>query len=90
MKKAREREHVVPVELIELEGRSLRRKAQGLMQSLVMLLAAGSMLIAASVWLTWALFTALATALSPALAGLIIGVVSLLLAGGFLWLSRKA
>lgn len=78
------------VELVELEGRSLRRKAQGLMQSLVMLLAAGSMLIAASVWLTWALFTALATALSPALAGLIIGVVSLLLAGGFLWLSRKA
>ena len=78
------------VELIELEGRSLRRKVQGLMQSLVMMLAAGSMLIAASVWLTWALFTALATALSPALAGLIIGVVSLLLAGGFLWLSRKA
>ena len=78
------------VELVELEGRSLRRKAQGLMQSLVMMLAAGSMLIAASVWLTWALFTALATALSPALAGLIIGVVSLLLAGGFLWLSRKA
>ena len=78
------------VELVELEGRSLRRKAEGLMQSLVMLLAAGSMLIAASVWLTWALFTALATALSPALAGLIIGVVSLLLAGGFLWLSRKA
>ena len=78
------------VELVELEGRSLKRKAQGLMQSLVMMLAAGSMLIAASVWLTWALFTALATALSPALAGLIIGVVSLLLAGGFLWLSRKA
>lgn len=78
------------VELVELEGRSLRRKVQGLMQSLVMMLAAGAMLIAASVWLTWALFTALATALSPALAGLIIGVVSLLLAGGFLWLSRKA
>lgn len=78
------------VELVELEGRSLKRKAQGLMQSLVMMMAAGAMLIAASVWLTWALFTALATAFSPALAGLIIGVVSLLLAGGFLWLSRKA
>lgn len=78
------------VELVELEGRSLKRKAQGLMQSLVMMMAAGAMLIAASVWLTWALFTALATAFSPALAGLIIGVTSLLLAGGFLWLSRKA
>jgi predicted phage tail protein len=77
------------VELVELEGLRLRQRARGLVQSLVMMLVAGSLLIAASVWLTWALFTALATALSPALAGLIIGVVSLVLAGVFLWLSRR-
>jgi predicted phage tail protein len=78
------------VELVELEGLRLRQRARGLVQSLVMMLVAGALLITASVWLTWALFTALATALSPALAGLIIGGVSLLLAGVFLWLSRKA
>jgi predicted phage tail protein len=77
------------VELVELEGRSLRRKAQGLVQSLVFMLAAGALLIAGSVWLTWALYTALATALSPALAGLIIGGVSIVIAGVFLWLGRR-
>jgi predicted phage tail protein len=77
------------VELVEVEGLRLRRRAKGLMQSLVMMLVAGGLLIAAAVWLTWATFTALATALSPALAGFIIGGVSLLLAGVFLWLSRR-
>jgi predicted phage tail protein len=78
------------VELVELEGRSLRRKVQGLVQSVVFLLAAGALLIAGSVWLTWALYIALATALSPAWAGLIIGGVSLLIAGVFLWLGRRS
>jgi predicted phage tail protein len=77
------------VELVEVEGLRLRRRARGLVQSLVMMLVAGGLLLAGAVWLTWATYTALATALSPALSGFIIGGVSLLLAGVFLWLSRQ-
>jgi phosphate/sulfate permease len=77
------------VELVELEGLRLRKRARGLVQSLVLMLVAGGMLLAGGVWLTWATYTALATALSPALAGFIIGGVSLVIAGVLLWLSRR-
>ncbi len=77
------------VELIELEGLRLRQRARGLVQSLVFVIVAGGLLLTGSVWLTWATYTALATALSPAVAGYIMGGASLIVAGVFLWLSRR-
>lgn len=80
---------VSATELVELEGLRLRQQVSGLIQSLVLMLVAGAMLVTAGAWLTWASFTALAAALSPAVSGFIMGGVSLLIAGVLLWLGRQ-
>ena len=77
------------VELFELEGLRFRLHLRALLQSLVFVLVAGGLLLTGTVWITWGAFTALSLAFSPALAAFMIGGVSLVLAGGFLWLSRK-
>jgi len=78
------------VELLEAEGKRLEltlRKtlvAGALLAVVAAVVGAG--MIAASGFLLWAFYLALAAYLSPALSALIVGLAAWLLLGGVLWL----
>ncbi len=76
------------LELLEAEGRSLRKATMNTGRALVLLFAAGLFLIAGAGLLAWALYQHLLTLTTPALSAAGVGLLVLLLGGVLLWLSH--
>jgi protein-S-isoprenylcysteine O-methyltransferase Ste14 len=77
------------VELVEAEARKLRTSVKGLVLSIVLILAAGLLILGAVGWLVAAAYLQLLTWLPPAGAAAVIGVMILLVAGGILWYAMR-
>lgn len=77
------------VELLEHESLSLRRRVSKTVIGFALKLGAIFLLIVGLVWLGWAGFAQLSTMLTAPLAGLISGMLMLILAGGLLWFSER-
>jgi hypothetical protein len=77
------------LELLEAEARALRSGAFRLGLSLALLVTAGILTLSAVALILRALYLYLAIILSPPTATLITGVVTLLVAGGLVWIARR-
>lgn len=77
------------LELLEAEGRSLRRATLKVGQALGLLAIAGLFVIAGASLLAWALYQHLLTITTAALSAAIVGLLVLVLGGGLLWLSHR-
>jgi hypothetical protein len=77
------------LELLEAEARALRSGAFRLGLSLALLVTAGILTLSAIALILRALYLYLAIILSPPTATLITGVVTLLVAGGLVWIARR-
>ncbi|PZA08859.1 MULTISPECIES: hypothetical protein [unclassified Meiothermus] len=77
------------VELLEAEAHRLRTSVKGLLLAVFLVLAAGLLMLGAVGWLVAAAYLQLLTWLPPAGAAALIGVVTLLIAGGILWYAMR-
>jgi hypothetical protein len=77
------------VELLETEGQRFQRRVSGLILAIGLKLGAVLLLLAGLAWLIWAGFIQLNTVLMPAASAAIMGLVSLVIAGGLLWASNR-
>jgi hypothetical protein len=77
------------LELLEAEARALRSGAFRLGLSLALLVTAGILTLSAVALILRALYLYLAIILSPPTATLITGAVTLLVAGGLVWIARR-
>lgn len=73
------------VELLEAEGRSLRRWTLEVGFTICLMLFSGLLVVAGLALAGWGLYQFLASAMSPPAAALVIGLVGLALGGGILW-----
>jgi hypothetical protein len=80
---------VALVDLLEAEGRSLRHATVRLGVSLVLFAAAGLIGAVGLCLCLWGLYQYLALSYGGVTAAVSIGVVSLLLAGGILWIAQR-
>lgn len=78
------------VELLEAEARKLRTNLRGVVVSLVLIGVAGVLLLGGLGWLVAAGYMQLRVWLDPAPAAALVGLGSILLAGGGLWWARKS
>jgi hypothetical protein len=77
------------VELLEIEGQRFGRRVSGLVVAIGLKLGAVLLLVVGLAWLIWAGFIQLNTVLVPAASGAIMGLVTLMFAGGLLWASNR-
>lgn len=77
------------VELLEAEARKLRVSVRGLVVSLVLIVVAGVLLLGGLGWLVAAGYLQLRVWFDPAPAAALMGLASLLVAGGGLWLALR-
>jgi hypothetical protein len=77
------------VQLVELQGLRVKRRAQNMMRAVVLNVVAVGLLLAGLVWLAWAGFMLLSVVFSPMLAGFMTAGVLLLLGSLCLWLGKR-
>jgi hypothetical protein len=77
------------VELFETESQIVRRRITGMALSVGLKLGASLLIVAGLIWLVWAGFAQLSVMLEAPAAAAIMGLVTLLLAGGLLWASER-
>ena len=77
------------VELLEAEGRALRRALLGAGVGLGLVVAATVLALAGLGLCVWSAYLYLGTLLEPALAALATGTLTLVLSGGLLWLALR-
>lgn len=77
------------LELLEAEGRALRKATLNTGRALALLVGAGVFLLAGAALLGWALYQYLLTLTTPSLSAAIIGLLALLLGGALLWFSHR-
>lgn len=78
------------VELIEAEGRSLRKETIEVGFRLGALFFAGVLFAAGVAMFGWAVYQYLLTIMSASLAALLMGSVAILLGGGVIWQIRRS
>lgn len=76
-------------DLLEAEGRVLRKVASTLGRSVALMLVAGVLLLVGSVGLLAGCWLGIDAQLGPAWASAITGAITLALAGGLLWLAGR-
>ena len=80
---------VALADLLEAEGRSLRRATARLGLSLVLFAVAGLAVVAGLCLCLWGLYQYLAFSYGGVTAAVSIGVVSIVVAGGILWIAQR-
>ena len=76
-------------DLLEAEGRSLRRAAARLGGSMVLFAVAGLLAVAGLCLCLWGIYQYLAVSLGAVSAALLTGIASLAVAGGVLWIGQR-
>ena len=77
------------VELFETESQIVRRRITGMALSVGLKFAASLLIVAGLIWLVWAGYAQLGTMVEAPAAAAIMGLLTLLLAGGLLWASER-
>lgn len=73
------------LELLQAEGRAVRKRLYDLGVSLILAWVAGVLTLAAMALLIWALYLALVPVVPQSVAALVCGLLLLLVSGGLLW-----
>jgi hypothetical protein len=79
---------IATAELVEAEGRALRRQAVRFLWTVVLVLAAGLLGAVGVAFVLIGLFWYLSEQLSAPAAAILFGIVALALAGGLAWITR--
>jgi len=77
------------VELLEAQARKLRSDLRGLLLSVGLILVAGILLLGGLGWLVAAGYLQLRAWMDPAPAAALMGLLTLLTAGGMLWIAMR-
>ncbi len=76
-------------DVVEAEARSLKMGFLRVAGALLLLVVAGLLVLGGLLLVLWAAFLWFSSLLSPPLSALLVGVLSLLLAGGLGWQARR-